>query len=120
MDHLNICIQSFTVGTVHFHLLQVVSSGPLSHSTLPSIAQNLQKHICSPNLVKSPCTLQLSHKKTLCTLGPCQMDNPFNLLWSHFLLFFTTVHTLQNFITIIRVHCHTSLKNSLSVFYYFR
>lgn len=120
MDHLNVCIQSFTVGTVHFlHLLQLVSSGHLSHSTLPSIAQNLQKHMWSPNLVISPCTLQLAHKKTLCTLDPCQMDNPFNLMWSHFLLFFTTVHMLQNIITIIRVHYHTSLKNSLPVFYYF-
>jgi len=66
MDHLNIFIQSFIVGTVHFlHLLQLVSLGPLSHSTLPSNAQNLQQHIWSPNLVISPCTLQLAHKKTL-------------------------------------------------------
>jgi len=72
------------------------------------------------NLVISACTLQLPHKKkTVCTLDPCQMDNPFRLLWSHFLLFFTTVHMLQNIITIIPVHYHTSLKNSLSVIYYF-
>lgn len=64
MDHLNVCIQSFIVGTVHFlRLFQLVSPGPLSHNTLPSIAQNLQKHIWSPNLVISACTLQLPHKK---------------------------------------------------------
>jgi hypothetical protein len=36
---------------------------PFKHSTLPSNAQNLQKHIWSPNLIISPCTLVSPLKK---------------------------------------------------------
>jgi len=116
MDHLNISIQSFIAGTVHFlHLLQLVSSSPLSHSTLPSNAQNLQKHIWSPNLVISPCTLQLAHKKPS---APWTLARWTNHLIHYGHTFCCCSHMLQNIITIIWVHYHTSLKNSLPVFYH--
>jgi len=62
---------------VHFlRLFQLVSPGPLSHNTLPSIVQNLQKHIWSPNLVISACTLQLPHKKNPLHPGPLPDEQP--------------------------------------------
>lgn len=99
----------------------LVSSLPLSHSTLPSTAPESSKpHLKS----KSCCNISLytsvsTKKKTLCILDPCQMVMPLHVLWSHFfLLRFTIVHMVQNAITIIWVHYHISLKNSLSAFYY--
>jgi len=103
----------------HSELSSVTSTcvfRPFKHSTLPSNAQNLQKHIWSPNLIISPCTLVSPLKKP---------SAPWTLArWTTHLIYYGHTfcccsHMLQNIITIIQVHYHTSLNNSLSVFLLF-
>lgn len=102
----------------------LVSSLPLSHSTLPSTAPESSKpHLKS----KSCCNISLytsvstkkKKKKTPLHSGPLPDGHATSCtMVTLFLLQFTIVHMVQNAITIIWVHYHISLKNSLSAFYY--